>query len=166
MLTLNTDILAQIVTTAQQSAANSPRWLAAIERAATELETNPFIEAMDDHTLLIGSPSGRTYIGNGTCQCEAFAHGKPCWHRAAARLYHRYVEAEAKQARPDEHISVQAQRAYAAANGPHKPLFADRDAEDMRRQALAEERAVLEEQRRKRQIAAQRATALLNEAFA
>jgi hypothetical protein len=163
MLTLDTAILARVVIQAQQSAAQYPRWVAAIMRAAVELESNPYIEAMDDHTLLIGSPSGNTYIGNGTCQCEAFLHARPCWHRAAARLYHRYVELEATSG---EHISVQAKKAYTAANGPRRPLFADRDAETMRRQALGEERAVLEDARRIRKLAADRATALMNETFA
>jgi hypothetical protein len=29
------------------------------------------------------------------CQCQAFTHGQPCWHRAAARLVRRYHEAQA-----------------------------------------------------------------------
>lgn len=94
MLTLNATILTNVVTTAKRSAADSPRWLNAIDRAAVELETNPYIDAMDTHTLLIGSPSGNTYIGNSTCQCEAYRRGIACWHRAAARLYQRYTEAE------------------------------------------------------------------------
>lgn len=111
MLNLQADILNLVVIQAKQSAAAHPRWLNAIERAAVELESNPWIEAQDDHTLLIGSPSGQTYIGNGSCQCAAYAHGIPCWHRAAARLYHRYVEMEAKSAlvecsQPDNGCSI------------------------------------------------------------
>lgn len=98
MLNLNIDILNQVIEEAQRSAAAYPRWIAAIARAARELEGNPYMEALDDHTLLIGSPSGNTYIGNGTCQCEAFRRGLPCWHRAAARLYKRYTEAEQRAA--------------------------------------------------------------------
>jgi hypothetical protein len=94
MLNLQTDILKQVTAEAKRNAAQHPRWLVAIDRASVELESNPWIEAQDDHTLLIGSPSGNTYIGNGTCQCIAFQRGVPCWHRAAARLYHRYVVAE------------------------------------------------------------------------
>lgn len=97
MLTLNTDILAQVITEAQRNASRHPRWVTAIARAAAELDSNPYIEAMNDHTLLIGSPSGNTYIGNGACQCEAYRRSIPCWHRAAARLYHRYLETEARQ---------------------------------------------------------------------
>lgn len=96
MLNLNSRILETVVTQAKRSATDSPRWLRAIERAAVELESNPYIEAINDHTLLIGSPSGNTYVGNNTCQCEAYRRGIACWHRAAARLYQRYTEAEAK----------------------------------------------------------------------
>ncbi len=166
MLTLNATILAQVITDAKHNAAQHPRWLAAIERAAVELDSNPYIEALDDHTLLIGSPSGNTYTANGACQCEASRRGIPCWHRAAARLYTRYTEAEKTSAPATEHISVQARNAYAAASGPRKPLFADRDAEAMRRAALGEERAVLEEQRAARQLAAARAKVQMDELFA
>ena len=91
MLTLNSDILAQVVATAKVSAAGT-RWVNAIERAGSELATNPYIEISGDH-LLIGSPSGNTYESNGVCQCTAYEYGhKPCWHRAAHRLLVRYSE--------------------------------------------------------------------------
>lgn len=93
MITLDTNILNQVVSRAKQSAAQQPRWITAITRAVVELESNPYIEALDDHTLLIGSPSGNVYESNGVCQCKAHEHGQPCWHRAAARLYQRYTEA-------------------------------------------------------------------------
>lgn len=162
MLNLDQQLLSSVITSALAAASAHPRWVAAITRAGEELLSNPWIEAMDDHTLLIGSPSGRSYLGNGVCQCEAFLHGQPCWHRACARIWTRYLEAEDNT----QHIAAQAKAAYQAANGPKRPLFANRDAETMRRAALGEERAVLEEMRRKRQLAAERATALMNEAFA
>ena len=93
MLTLNTEILEQVVATAKRNASTQPRWINAIERAASELVNNPYIEALDDHTLLIGSVSGNTYTSNGVCQCQAYQNGKPCYHRAMSRLYQRYVEA-------------------------------------------------------------------------
>lgn len=164
-INLDPTLLAQVVDRAMRDAAQYPRWTSAIDRAARELETNPYIEALDDHTLLIGSASGGVYTANGVCGCQAYQHGQPCFHRAAARLYQRYVEADAKSAQPTEHISVQARKAYAAASGPNRPLFADRDAETMRRQALGEERAQLEEMRLKRQAAAAKATASINELF-
>lgn len=93
-LSLDTAKLAQVVTRAKLDAAQHPRWIAAIARAARELESNPWIEAVDSHTLLIGSPSGNSYVGNSTCQCVAFEHNQPCWHRAAARLWMRYGETQ------------------------------------------------------------------------
>ncbi len=150
MITLNADILATVVATAKRNAASQPRWINAIERAASELANNPYIEALDSHTLLIGSASGKSYTSNGICQCEAFQHGKqPCYHRAMSRLYERYNEAIEQQ--HSKHIKAQAQDAYTRANAryPNCPLFADRDAETMRRHALAEERAESLERRAK-----------------
>ncbi len=98
MLTLNNTIFTQVLDQAKQAAADSPSWLRAIEKAAEQIETNPFIFPAEDH-LIIGSTSGNTYSANGVCQCEAFAHGRPCWHRAAARLVKRYEEAEQRQAK-------------------------------------------------------------------
>jgi hypothetical protein len=49
---------------------------------------------IDGDALLILSGSNEIYRANGTCQCKAFSHGQPCWHRAAARLIERYNEAQ------------------------------------------------------------------------
>jgi|SRR5262249_41527739 len=98
MLNLDLNTLAQVVNSAKLSAANDPRWINPIERAAAELETNPYLEALDNHTLLIGSTSGKTYTANGSCQCEAHAHAQPCYHRAMSRLYQRYTKATARKA--------------------------------------------------------------------
>jgi hypothetical protein len=98
MLTLNPTILGQVVEGARTAAAAHPRWQTAIARALVELETNPYIERGDMHSLIIGSPSGKCYAANGICQCTAFAFGQPCWHRAAARLIQRHDEALERQA--------------------------------------------------------------------
>jgi hypothetical protein len=93
MLTLNNDILQQIISKALTDAAAYPRWINAINRAADELANNPYIERDSEHGgLLIGSSSGNVYIANGTCQCTAFEMNNPCWHRAAARIVRRYDE--------------------------------------------------------------------------
>lgn len=97
MLNLNADILTIVITRAKQGAANDQRWINAIERAAVELAENPYVERDGDH-LLIASPSGSVYAANGVCQCEAYKHGKPCWHRAAGRLVQRYDETEQRKA--------------------------------------------------------------------
>jgi hypothetical protein len=98
MLNLDPTTLTQVVNSAKLAAADSPRWLNAIDRAAQELADNPYIARQDDH-LLIGSPSGEIYEANGTCQCRAYLTGKPCWHRAARRLVQRHDEAQARQAK-------------------------------------------------------------------
>lgn len=94
MLNLDYTLLQQVADQAVADAAAHPRWLTAIGRALVEINDNPYMEWQDDH-LLIGSPSGNLYTANGVCQCEAFTHGQPCWHRAAARLVRRYQEAQA-----------------------------------------------------------------------
>jgi len=71
---------------------DSLRWQVAITKAKQEIEENPYIHP-DGDALLILSPSGEIYSANGACQCKAFSHGQPCWHRAAARLVRRYMEA-------------------------------------------------------------------------
>lgn len=144
MLNLDSNILEQVVTTAKAKAASDSRWINAIDRAASELVSNPYIEIQGDH-LLIGSPSGNVYSVNGTCQCEAYEHRKPCWHRACKQLLVRYNDVSNQT----QDIRQQAQAAYRRANSRNRPLFADRDAEAMRRQALAEDRAELIERREK-----------------
>jgi hypothetical protein len=92
MLNLDPTTLAAVVEKATHDAANHPRWLVAIGRAILELDSNPYIERGDLHGLIIGSPSGKLYSANGTCQCEAHSFGRPCWHRAAARLVRLHDE--------------------------------------------------------------------------
>lgn len=92
MLTLDNDILADVVATAKASAAGT-KWVSRIERAAVELTTNPYIEVQGDH-LLIASESGQVYSTNGVCQCRAFEVKQPCWHRAAKQLVVRYNQAK------------------------------------------------------------------------
>ena len=95
MLNLNPTTLAAVAEKAAHDAANHPRWLVAIGRAILELDSNPWIERGELHGLIIGSPSGNAYAANGTCSCLAYTHGKPCWHRAAARLVRLHDEREA-----------------------------------------------------------------------
>ena len=98
MLNLNTNTLAAVVDAARTDAAQHPRWLKAIDRALVELLQNPWIERHADHPgLIIGSTSGKCYSANGVCGCEAYAHQRPCWHRAAARLVRLHDEHQAAQ---------------------------------------------------------------------
>jgi hypothetical protein len=86
MLNLNSSTLQAVADKALVDAAASPRWVAAIERALIELDSNPFLERAEHGGLIIGSPSGACYSSNGVCQCPSYSFGHACWHRAAARL--------------------------------------------------------------------------------
>jgi hypothetical protein len=130
MLNLNVTTLAAVVDQALLDAAAHPRWVVAIGRAVLELNTNPWIERGDLHGLIIGSPSGKCYAANGTCQCTAYEFKNPCWHRAAARL-----------------VRLHDEKLAGLMTMPEGDVL---DTDGMRVQRL---------------IAAQRATALLNECF-
>jgi hypothetical protein len=98
MITINDTIFSAVVKTALDKVAGDPRWANAINRAADEIRTNPYIER-GDHCLLIASPtSGNVYTPAGIeCQCEAHVNfRRPCWHVACCRLVLRYDEAIAE----------------------------------------------------------------------
>lgn len=46
------------------------------------------------NTLRFHAPTEQIYTSNGTCDCEAYLHGKPCYHRSMARILTRYFERE------------------------------------------------------------------------
>lgn len=110
MLNLSIPVLTQVVDQAMQDAADHPRWLNAINRAVVELLSNPYLHRQDDHLLIASSSSTNIYSANGVCQCEAFQHSKPCWHRAAARLVRRHDEVQAYR----QQISRAAERVITA----------------------------------------------------
>src|SRR5215212_3157949 len=96
MLNLNQETLNAVVEQACKDAAQHGRWLVAIGRAAYELECNPYVERNPEgHGLIIGSSSGNVYSSNGICQCAAYVHGQPCYHRAMARIVRLCDEREA-----------------------------------------------------------------------
>lgn len=97
MITFDSTILSQVISQAKAQAADHPSWLRAIDKAADQLQTNPWIYVDGNH-LIIPASNGSTYSSNGVCQCLAYANGKPCWHRAASRIVKRYAEAEVNQA--------------------------------------------------------------------
>jgi len=95
LTTIDLDTLVNVVDTARQRAANNTRWLHAIEQAYDFLlnpPTDTIRIAADGTALIPSATSSTTYSANGVCQCQAFAHHLPCWHRAAARLITRYRE--------------------------------------------------------------------------
>jgi chloramphenicol 3-O-phosphotransferase len=91
MMNIDQDGMEQVVQEAFDRVADSRRWQTAIAKAKQQIEENPYMH-FDGESLLILSPSNEIYTANGTCQCKAFANGRPCWHRAAARLVQRYNE--------------------------------------------------------------------------
>jgi hypothetical protein len=90
MMNLNQETMRQVIQEAFEKT-SSLRWQMAIAKARREIEDNPYLH-YDGHALIILSESNEIYSANGTCQCKAFAHGQPCWHRAAARIVQRYNE--------------------------------------------------------------------------
>ena len=91
MLNIDTNKLQQVAQEAFNKVSGNRRWEVAITKAKVQLEENPYLH-FDGDALLILSPSNEIYRANGTCQCKAYANGRPCWHRAAARLVQRYME--------------------------------------------------------------------------
>src|SRR5262245_10494439 len=89
---INTQVWNSVVEAAKKAAADSPTWLRAIAKADAQVQSNPCITELANG-VMITSPSGRTYLANGVCQCEAYKHRMACWHRAAAQLIARYNEA-------------------------------------------------------------------------
>lgn len=115
-MTLNQIILETVTETAKAKAAKQAAWVRAIEKAAEQLISNPYISETENG-LLILSYSSETYHANGACGCKAYANGKPCWHRAAAKLVKRYREAEAAQAaapapKPEQPAPVMVERIH------------------------------------------------------
>ena len=90
-MNIDQDRMQDVIQEAFDKAAGNRRWQMAIVKAKQQLESNPYLH-FDGDSLLILSPSGEIYTANGSCQCQAFRHGQPCWHRAAARLVCRYFE--------------------------------------------------------------------------
>lgn len=91
MMNISQERMQQVVETALETVKGNKRWTNAIVRAAVEFEVNPFMH-WTGHALVIWSKSNEVYEANGSCQCRAYMEGQPCYHRAAARLYERYME--------------------------------------------------------------------------
>ena len=83
----------QIVSEAKAKAANDPKWLRAIERAAREILSGEMIVTLfADNTALVTTANGQ-YRVNGVCKCKAAQNGHTqCAHRAGKRLMAAYEE--------------------------------------------------------------------------
>lgn len=90
---INTEKFNSIVEAAKAKAANDPKWLRAIEKAAKAILSGEMIVTTLAHGALVTTANG-TYAANGHCNCEAARRGHTqCYHRAAARLMDIYETA-------------------------------------------------------------------------
>jgi hypothetical protein len=94
------EIFCRVVEEAKHRTGGDERWIHAITRAAEEIHSNPMMTWMDGYMLIQSPDSAEVYEANGACQCKAFEFRKACWHRAAARLWKRYLEAVATSSLP------------------------------------------------------------------
>ncbi len=83
--------LERVASEAKIKAADSPRWINAIDKAVEGL-TGAWIVTELVEGLLITTESGETYHANGKCECKAYQLNQPCKHRAAAQLVKRMDE--------------------------------------------------------------------------
>lgn len=70
-------------------------WINAIAKGAATLEGDTTFIHYDvfEQVLLYWSPeSNEIYKTDARCECTAFLKGKPCYHRAMARLIKNYTE--------------------------------------------------------------------------
>jgi hypothetical protein len=81
---------------ARVQAAHHQAWLNAINKAALYLAGDEW--QFDGETLIISSATtngARYHVTSHSCECKAFAAGRPCWHRASVRLLEKAGEAAA-----------------------------------------------------------------------
>src|SRR5262245_9399060 len=81
---INQATFTAIVESAKAKAANDPKWLRAIEKAAAGFESWIITEHFDH--IMVTTESGNTYRVNGHCSCRAGVLGRPCKHLAMRRL--------------------------------------------------------------------------------
>jgi hypothetical protein len=132
----NEELFNQIVSDAIQSAITNSsteqkakRWERAIDRAVKEIQENPYLhyEVTENHLVILSSSSNKIYAANGDCQCLAFLNGKlPCWHRAAARIWRLYTEAENKPLPPAKAAAAVAAPQSSAQEMESSPYFQKR----------------------------------------
>jgi hypothetical protein len=84
---VNRATVAQALQQARLQSAEHQAWLNAINRASLFLAAEQW--QFDGETLIIASATTegtRYHVTAHTCECRAGMKGRPCWHRAAARL--------------------------------------------------------------------------------
>jgi hypothetical protein len=98
---MNQATLNTVVAAAKAKAADSPRWLRAIDRAAEALATGELVVTLLHNGALVTSPRGSYFVTNH-CECEASCRGHAeCRHRAAVRLTEMLETAPAAPVRAD-----------------------------------------------------------------
>ena len=98
---INRQPVAAALRQARIEAAEHKAWITAINKAALNLEAATWM--FDGEVLRIASattPAKRYTATVKTCECPAFGKGRPCWHRAAARLLVKAAEMVPPVARP------------------------------------------------------------------
>ncbi len=93
-----TNSISMIETNPTLSAGDKKRFINAIGKASARMELfSDYIMDWDapTGTMTIWNVGGnnKVYSANGHCQCESFKAGQICWHRTAAKLFKRYLEA-------------------------------------------------------------------------
>lgn len=96
------NLFAEVVEAAKHRTLGDERWIHAIDRAAREIADNPMLHWQGTSLLIQSSTSSEVYEANGSCQCPAFGFHNACWHRAAFKLWKRYLEALARPARSED----------------------------------------------------------------
>lgn len=92
--------LAKAASAAHEATATHPRWQRAVTKALDELLKMDRVE-QSGYWLLFRSKSDRIFYYHtaadaSACECDGYAFGNPCWHRAAARLLQRAYEIQAQ----------------------------------------------------------------------
>ncbi len=85
---INREKVGQALRQYRLSFAGDSRELTAINKAALNLEACLWTWTGDALVIESATQTGlvRYYIQHDVCDCQAAAHGKACWHRAAYRL--------------------------------------------------------------------------------
>ncbi len=92
--TLETIAAAAITKLENARCADKSRWINAVKKAVSELQSNPFwnYDARNFDFVIMSETSNEIYSVNTYCGCTAAGKLKPCKHRAMHRLLMRYAE--------------------------------------------------------------------------
>jgi hypothetical protein len=98
---INTIQFDNLVAEAKAKASSQPAWVHAIEKAAEQIHSNPYIELLDNgDVILLSASSGQIYRINGKCAsedgqpCKGYRFNKGvCYHRSLKRLIELYQKA-------------------------------------------------------------------------